>query len=221
MTTPIEGLEAITVRRANVQDADKIRYRVYSSPTEFIAVIAESALMAVRVSGINAPHKIMRDMPGDAGIIEAQRMAPPTETPSMAKIGAAPKADTGPLFIEMGDKSEADSLLFVPMGLADLQSRGMSRARILPAEMLQQIIEEHTAKQPIAAPEPVPEMVPESGEEPITEDPVPPAPEPTAQEKITQMADEILPPASASSAVAAPKENQPLTPEEVQQLLNE
>ncbi|MEJ0010116.1 MAG: hypothetical protein WDN72_06160 [Alphaproteobacteria bacterium] len=48
---PVQELEAITVRRARVADAGKVRYRVYSTPTEFIAVIAESALMAVKVAG--------------------------------------------------------------------------------------------------------------------------------------------------------------------------
>jgi hypothetical protein len=57
------GIESIAIRRAVIADSDKVRYRVYSSPTEFIAVIAESALMAVKVSGISKPHKIVRDLP--------------------------------------------------------------------------------------------------------------------------------------------------------------
>ena len=57
-----DDMQGFAVRHTRIIDRDKIRYRVYRTSTEYIAVIAENALMAMKLSGIDAPHKIIRDL---------------------------------------------------------------------------------------------------------------------------------------------------------------
>lgn len=208
------GLEALAVRRTKIAGAEQVRYRVYSGPNDFVSVAADSALMAVRVSGIAAPYKIVRDLPGESGLVETQRLVASDTAP--VPLAFAPKQELQQIFVEMAEKEEKDSLLFVPMGIKDLQGKGMSRARILPAEMLQQIIDEH-AKQAEAAQTPV-TLEPR---EPLPEIPPLPAQELTQEEKITQLANEVLPAASPETSAEASLAEGELSPEEVQKLLGE
>ena len=141
------------MRRTGVVDSDKVRYRVYSTPSEFVAVIAESALMAVRASGIKVPYKIVRDIPGaDNGLLSAKNMQNATPGNDQVQMGIKHKDRLTQYFTELTAEEKQEPIIFVPMGIADLQNKGMSRARILPAEMLYEIIEEHAKHQENAAP---------------------------------------------------------------------
>ncbi len=215
-----QGIEALTIRRAVVADADKVRYRVYSSPTEFIAVIAESALMAVKVSGISKPHKIVRDLPTEGIAIEAKKMAARDINASRVTLNTKqPEAPASWLVAEIPTLDpEAKTAAFKPMQIGDLQRRSSVRARILPPEMLNEIIEQHSKSSlpPPPVDEPtMPMVVPvEMPAEPVVEQAPPAAPEPTTEERLLQMAEEMLP----SATVDDP--NRTLTPEEVEKLLN-
>ncbi len=57
---PIKPLE---LQRKSAAQGDKVRYRVYMSPEECVAVIADSALLAMKLSGIHSPYRIVRDLP--------------------------------------------------------------------------------------------------------------------------------------------------------------
>jgi hypothetical protein len=102
-----------------------------------------------------------------------------------------------------------------------LRNKGMTRARILLAEMLQQIIEDH-AKQvqvhPLSAPEeneaPVPDDVVEMPASDLMR-----APELSPAEKLTKMAEDVLPP-SAEAVPTQSSEEKTLSPDEVEKLLN-
>ncbi len=219
MKTIKPGLEAISIRRTSIADANKVRYRVYTSANEFTVVVAESALMAVRASGVKVPHKIVREMPGEGGKIEAQKLvkeesaAPVAVNPHNARPA---REEMKQLLTELAEKSSEESILFVPMDLADMRSKGMSRARILPAEMLQEIIEEHVKTHPpeVAAPVAAPVV-----ETPPVELHRPP-PEPSQAEKVAALADQVLQPISETPA-EQPAAEPELSPEEVQKLLNE
>jgi anthranilate/para-aminobenzoate synthase component I len=141
------GIESIAIRRAVIADSDKVRYRVYSSPTEFIAVIAESALMAVKVSGISKPHKIVRDLPTEGIAIEAKKMASIDPNALRITLPTEKTESEKQLVAQLGaernmEKEKQES--FKAMNIADLQNKGGPRARILPPEMLSEIIEQHT-----------------------------------------------------------------------------
>ena len=56
-------LEPLSIRHTQVAEGKKVRYFVYRSETEFVAVVAESALMALRISEVKEPVKIVRDLP--------------------------------------------------------------------------------------------------------------------------------------------------------------
>ena len=204
-------LESIAVRRAVIADADKVRYRVYSTPTEFIAVIAESALMAVKVSGIKKPHKIVRDLPTEGVAIEAKKMAAINEA-EVSRVTIATSKSTEDKHQVKDFKphvAPAKESLFKPMNLSDLQSPTGNRARIIPPDLLNEIIEEHT-KAHMPAQAPLPEAVsvqPQPEEEPAA------LPE-TTRESLAAMADKLLPPSPPAG------EEAPLSPEEVQRLLN-
>ncbi|MES2984778.1 MAG: hypothetical protein V4735_06305 [Pseudomonadota bacterium] len=212
LKSPAQGIESIAVRRATVTDADKVRYRVYSTPSEFIAVIAESALMAVRVSGVKKPHKIVRDLPTEGIAVEARKMAAVQPSDERISIPTTRKAGNGSLTTEMAPQNEVKASLFQPMAIGDLQGNGLKRARILPPELISQIIEDH-AKSVAATVAQV---------EAIAEAPRPAPPEPvpeeslSTEEKITRMAAEMFPSESAAPIDADVK----LSPEEVEKLLH-
>ena len=56
-------LEPLSIRHTQVAEGKKVRYFVYRNETEFVAVVAESALMALRLSEVKEPFKIVRDLP--------------------------------------------------------------------------------------------------------------------------------------------------------------
>lgn len=227
------GMESITLRRAVLADSDKVRYKVYSSPTEFIAVIAESALMAVKVSGIGKPHKIIRDLPTEGVAIEAKKMA--AVDPDLLRITVSmEKSEKKQILVaELAEQKKQQARTeenFRPMNIADLQHDGKPRARILPPDLLSEIIAQHTksAMPPSASAEPImaASTLPEPAlsavhAEPIAQAPLVPEvmrePELSTQEKILQMADEVL-----ASAVEAPVEPiKDLSPDDVKKLLHE
>ena len=58
----INDMQGFAVRHTRIVDRDKVRYRVYKNSTEYVAVIAENALMAMKLAAIDTPHKIIRDL---------------------------------------------------------------------------------------------------------------------------------------------------------------
>ena len=144
MKSKHSDIEAITLRRATIADTDKVRYRVYSTPTEFIAVIAESALMAVKVSGVKKPHKIVRDLPTEGIAIEAKKMAAVDHEAARITLPIKKFEKQEQLTTQLQDVDpKARQALFRPMKIGELQANGMKRARILPPELLNEIIEQH------------------------------------------------------------------------------
>ncbi|MDX2094556.1 MAG: hypothetical protein SFW64_01240 [Alphaproteobacteria bacterium] len=222
------GLESIALRRAIIVDKDKVRYRVYSTPSEFIAVIAENALMAVKVSGISKPHKIVRDLPTEGIAVEAQRMAAIDPEASRVTLPTERREIETQRMTDLASRKDLQKIKaenFKPMNLADLQNNGTVRARILSPEMLHEIIEQHARAPlpPAESPEPVQVEPPaEAPETPALEQPAPIAsapesPEPSAEEKLLAMASATLPTDPAPSTPAA---DEALSPEEVEKLLH-
>ena len=211
--TPRE-IETLDVRRAVVADADQIRYRVYSSPIEFVAVIADSALMAVKMAGMAIEAKKM------AAVKIPEKFSLPTEK-VIDKTGG--KTDLAP-------PPPTIQSQFVPMDVVSLQHKQQARARILPPDMLYDIIETHVReamaspakRQPQAVVEPVPEADVVAPAEMLDEEmSILSAPTVVLQEQVvTQMANEILPPSTETPVTAAP-EGASLSSDDVEKLLND
>lgn len=186
-----QGLEALAVRRTTLADSDKVRYRVYRSTDDFVAVIAESALMAVKISGVRDPLRIVRDLPSEGVAIHAERME---KGDSGARVNfAVQKVEKDTQFaLPKEELAVSAQGSFVPMQLGDLdQQRGRS-IRILSPEDLEAMIG-------VVPPAPVAEAL---------ANPAPDEPEPMPESE---------PPAEA----AASGEEGELTPEQVQALLSE
>lgn len=196
LKTRVRTLEQITVRRAKIVDTDKVRYRVYSTPVEFIAVIAESALMAVKVSGIARPHKIVRDLPTDRVALEARKMAALEDAPERVALPMTPVESSKHIIAELQPQHhKASQAAFRPITLADLKKTS-SAARILPPEMLSEIIEQHSR---IPVPQPLMQAAP------------PDLPDDHPLQMVRQALSEESPPDDDGS----------LSPDDVEKLLNE
>ncbi len=205
MTKTPRGMEEISIRRAVIADTDKVRYRVYSTPTDFVAVIAESALMAVKVAGVSKPHKIVRDMPTNGVSIEAKKMAVVTENAERQTLAVKPHERPKHMNVSVSEYVKPTSReLFSPMSLGQLR-KSDQRARILPPEMVNEIIEQHAKAPP---PPPIVEAA-----EPA---PLPPhTAQPTQEEKLLAMAQDL-----PSGNEVALIDDSPLTSEEIEKLLN-
>lgn len=208
-------IEPLALRRATIVDRDKIRYRVYRAPNDFVAVIAENALMAMRIADITKPYKILRDLPASQLELASERIERTQEDVSLA---LAPQ-EMGELFAHMPSPEEVAAQVegFTPLSIGELQREETRRSSIIPPEMIQDIISEHQLHGPAPSPPAAPE--------PSAPAPAPPPPTPTlTPAKLLQMADEILPPPQAEAtgdAVARALQDGVLTPEEVEKLLNE
>jgi hypothetical protein len=214
-----QGIEQITVRRANVADTDKVRYRVYSTPVDFIAVIAESALMAVKVSGVSKPHKIVRDLPTEGIAIEAKKMSAIPTNPEKVTLPSKQTERKKQVIAEIPQlDAAAKQAAFKPMMIADLQRQTSMRARILPPEMVTQIIEEHSKTAATSAP-PAPAPAAASVAPPVPDPIFEAAPTMSDSERLLKMADAVLP-ATTISAAAPSEATTELSPEEVEKLLN-
>lgn len=205
MKKPAQGIEAIAVKRATLADADKVRYRVYRTEQDFVAVIAESALMAMKVSGISTPHRIVRDLPSEGIAIEARRMAKDEGTITVPLATERSKPE-GRLTAEIEIREPAPGSGFIPMQVKDFERKKTPWARILSPHEVEQA---QAAAKPATAPPPPAAMAPP---------PPPPAPEP---EPVIE-----APPAPPEPVATAPEPSPPpadtgvLSEEEVQRLLN-
>jgi hypothetical protein len=222
MKKPPQDMKALAVRRANVVDADKVRYRVYRTPTDFIAVIAENALMAVRVAGITNPHKIVRDLPTEGIAIEAQRLSTlPDDTNEKVLFGVERREkQTLTVTPPSADQVPTKESLFKPMAIGDLQREGRIGARIIPPDLLLELIEDHAKAHNAAthAAAPVPPAAPASAPPPpITAAALPPAAS-TPQERLLAAAAAM--PHSPPTPPSAHTPTETLSAEEVEKLLH-
>ncbi|MFZ4125372.1 MAG: hypothetical protein ACOYJ2_04800 [Rickettsiales bacterium] len=121
-----EHLEILTLKHGHFSDPTRVRYRVYQSSSEYIAVIAESALMAIRISGVKDPYKVVRDVPTanasvDKGVV---LMEESTERVPMPTI----KPDIKAFVNEVAAKVAED---FINVALADLHLKKTPSASVI------------------------------------------------------------------------------------------
>ena len=158
----IQEMEPLAIRRAEVVDADKVRYRVYRTPTDFIAVIAESALMAMKVAEVANPYRIVRDLPMSGSMIASDRMQKPDPSTQKNILRAVSVKPVEPeIFIAtLKEPPPPAEQVFTPMQVRDFQLSGKQKISVMsPALSLNAIA---------APPPPVVEI----------EAPAPEAPEP-------------------------------------------
>ncbi len=86
---PAKPLQPLDIRRTRIIDVDRVRYRVYRTPNEFVAVIAENALMAMKLSGIVEPFKVVRDLVKSTQAIDNSKLTTNEIAQAISADGAA------------------------------------------------------------------------------------------------------------------------------------
>lgn len=119
VSTGILALKPVALKRKAVANNDRVRYRVYVNHEDFVAVIAENALMAMKLSGVAVPHRIVRDLPLAQAMVENEQLIPHHLQPTAFIIPEASSATVGgfePIQIE----TDMESKPFLEVGLLDL-----------------------------------------------------------------------------------------------------
>lgn len=126
--TNMHQMESVALRRAHLTGVKQVRYRVYQSPTEFIAVIAESALLAIRIAGVAEPYKVVRDLPSVAIALEKGQI----EVPESIERVSLPTAQStaGALMMDPDAERQADDP-FVVMPMADIHKKKIPTTSVL------------------------------------------------------------------------------------------
>ena len=169
-------LKALAVNRATIADGDKVRYRVYTSPTEFIAVIAENALMAVKASCVAQPHRIVRDLPTEGVSLKAEKLAR-QEAAERVLLSIVPPEPKSAIKAEIAPANPlADD--FVPLHLRDFERRNGHTRSILT---LRDIFGDGLAARAKPSPEPVRVIPPEPSVAHAPEEPTKTEQEPVAE----------------------------------------
>jgi len=115
-------LTSIQLRHIKVVDGDKVRYRVYRNKDEYVAVIAENALMAIKTSEIKDPYRIVRDLPTHEIAISANRLEKKQDSEEKITISTALKStDKSVQRVEMHKKELTAEDEFQALSLGDLK----------------------------------------------------------------------------------------------------
>lgn len=206
-------MEPLTVKRKVIADAHEVRYRVYRSSQDYVIVVAPSALMAVKSSGIAKPYKITRDLSVEGGAVDTKKLVDPSQVSAKATMAMSPvrQDKIQQYFTQLAEEKNGSDIDFIPMNVGDLRQKSGIHARILPPELLQEIIEEHTKH--------TPEMVSMHAADVNAQTPISPAPELSPAEKLVAIAQEF--PSASERAPAADASAEALSPDDVKKLLDE
>lgn len=162
-----QEMEALALKRASFAEGEKVRYRVYRTATDYVAVIAENALMAMKLAQIESPVRIQRDT-AMGGVVESGRLAKSDESVALA---TAPRVNAVQELPIAPPSQIEEASPFVPIGLSDLQRKDTKRVRILSALELAALMggdaQEAAAPDMHDAP-PAPKPPEEVGEKPLT-----------------------------------------------------
>ena len=199
----ILALKPLALKRKAVAHSDKVRYRVYVTHDEFIAVIAENALMAMKLSGVAVPIRIVRDLPLAQNSVARERLTPHhMQSTVFLRPDSVSTADTAfqPIHIE----TDSESRPFEALALSGLHSKRQSFASTIDvAVMLKALSAEQIPAEPA--------VIQRDASTSIKPRP-PAAIEPVQAEVKPEIFAEAIPPVV---------EEKGLTQEEIERLLNE
>lgn len=148
MKQPPKSMQHLTIKRIPVKNADTVRYRVYTSADEFVAVIAENALMAMKLTGINEPYKVVRDLISEEGSVPAEVLD--REKAELMSLITVPekKAHTKPDLMQFTNPS-VDG--FKPLSMGELRKDESILESVLKSPKLIQVLEEAPVAAPVVA----------------------------------------------------------------------
>lgn len=166
--TGILALKPVALKRKAVAHSDKVRYRVYVDAQEFVAVIAENALMAMKISGVKSPHRIVRDLPLTHATVEEGQLTPHHLQPTLL-LRPEVEASSASAFQPIPIDTDTELRPFLELGLSELHSDKQLMAstidvsvllNALPGETLAVAGGSELASPPVEQ-APVPEVQPE------------------------------------------------------------
>lgn len=160
----LDELKPVSLKRKSLAQGDKVRYRVYTSPQEFVAVIAENALMAMKLSGVSNPHRILRDLPLAGNSLEPEKLMPHHMQPT---VFMKSQDSTKPQGFEPMKAREADGGdAFQPVSLKSISDKRVPRTSTIDVQTLLKALEDVvvTVERPevVVIPPPEPEPEPEA-----------------------------------------------------------
>ncbi|MFO0456723.1 MAG: hypothetical protein ACK5ZH_04070 [Alphaproteobacteria bacterium] len=168
----LRPLESLSVRHAQVTDGKQVRYFVYRTPTDYVAVIAESALMALKLAEIPSPYKIVRDLPlSGRDALASDRLIPAEIGDKFTLSLTEAPEKVNHVDIPIVKNPLAD---FSAMKLADLHRHKLKNQFIVtPQQMLEKLAAASAPKPdpaaPVSIPTPAPELVSEPAASPAVD----------------------------------------------------
>lgn len=133
--TGILALKPVALKRKAVAHSDKVRYRVYVDSQEFVAVIAENALMAMKISGVKAPHRIVRDLPLTHATLEDSQLTPHHLQPTML-LRPEMESPSASAFQPIPINTDTELKPFLELSLSELHSDKQLMASTIDVSVL-------------------------------------------------------------------------------------
>ncbi len=131
----IEALKPVALKRKSVSHSDKVRYRVYVNSREYIAVIAENALMAMKISGVKVPHRILRDLPMSQNSVSGDRLMPHHLQPTVFLRPDSISTKNKP-FEPIAVRAEQEDKIFKPLLFTSLHDHKKVHASTIDASVI-------------------------------------------------------------------------------------
>lgn len=166
MKTPPTSMQHLTIKRIPIKNANTVRYRVYTSADEFVAVIAENALMAMKLTGVNEPYKVVRDLITEEGSVPEEALDKErTEMLSLNTVqDTTRRAKPDP---KQFTNAHAES--FQPLSMGALRKENSLLEGVIPSPKLLRVLEDSVPAVVSAEPAPEPVSIP-AAPEPAEED---------------------------------------------------
>lgn len=115
--TELLEIKPVSLKRKAILDSDKVRYKVYISAHEYVVVIAPNALMALKLSGIENPVRVLRDVPMSKPSVEEKRVVVHNERATAFLRPDMPLPQAKGFIAQMGDSAPNEKAAFEPISL--------------------------------------------------------------------------------------------------------
>lgn len=141
-------MQHLTIKRIPVKNANTVRYRVYTTADEFVAVIAENALMAMKLTGIAQPHKVVRDLISEEGSVpESALDKEHTELLNLATTPTAKSLEK----LDPRNFAVANQHGFMPLSMGELRKESDFVESVIASPKLIRVLEDAPPAPPPAA----------------------------------------------------------------------
>lgn len=132
--TELLEIKPVSLKRKAILDSEKVRYKVYLSAHEYVVVIAPNALMALKLSGIENPVRILRDVPMSKTSIEEKRVVAHNERATAFLRPDMPLPPSKGFIASMDELSDNKKAVFEPVSIG----KSLRDSPIIPSSLTAQ-----------------------------------------------------------------------------------